>query len=34
VLAGSIAEDLANHSGIPVLTYVTKKNSHTKQANG
>ena len=25
VLAGSIAEDLANHSAIPVLTYVTKK---------
>lgn len=25
VLAGSIAEDLANHSVIPVLTYVTKK---------
>jgi len=27
VLAGSIAEDLANHSNIPVLTYVTKRNS-------
>jgi len=25
VLAGSIAEDLANHSVLPVLTYVTKK---------
>ncbi|MEX2232277.1 MAG: universal stress protein [Cyclobacteriaceae bacterium] len=25
VLAGSIAEDLANHSAIPVLTYVTKR---------
>lgn len=25
VLAGSIAEDIANHSVIPVLTYVTKK---------
>ena len=27
VLAGSIAEDLANHSAIPVLTYVTKKSA-------
>jgi nucleotide-binding universal stress UspA family protein len=27
VMAGSIAEDLANHSAIPVLTYVTKKKS-------
>ncbi|MEX1239142.1 MAG: universal stress protein [Cyclobacteriaceae bacterium] len=27
VLAGSIAEDIANHSVIPVLTYVTKKSS-------
>lgn len=26
VLAGSIAEDLANHSVIPVLTCVTKRN--------
>jgi len=26
VLAGSIAEDIANHSAIPVLTYVTKRN--------
>lgn len=25
VLAGSIAEDIANHSAIPVLTYVTKR---------
>jgi nucleotide-binding universal stress UspA family protein len=25
LLAGSIAEDLANHSAIPVLTYVTKR---------
>lgn len=28
VLAGSIAEDLANHSRIPVLTYVSKILSH------
>jgi nucleotide-binding universal stress UspA family protein len=27
VLAGSIAEDLANHSVLPVLTYVTKKSN-------
>ena len=27
VLAGSIAEDVANHSSRPVLTYVTKKKS-------
>jgi nucleotide-binding universal stress UspA family protein len=27
VLAGSIAEDVANHSVIPVLTYVTKRYS-------
>lgn len=27
VLAGSIAEDLANHSVIPVLTYVTKSHN-------
>ena len=26
VLAGSVAEDVANHSVIPVLTYVTKRN--------
>ena len=25
VLAGSVAEDVANHSAIPVLTYVTKR---------
>lgn len=31
VLAGSIAEDLANHSVIPVLTYVTKKSSNSKR---
>ena len=30
VLAGSIAEDLANHSVTPVLTYVTKKSSNGK----
>lgn len=30
VLAGSIAEDIANHSTIPVLTYVTKRKEESR----
>jgi nucleotide-binding universal stress UspA family protein len=30
VLAGSIAEDVANHATKPVLTYVSKKRVETE----